>query len=33
MLTNYKAVKKTNKTKFLMNEHLKTKLITYPGVV
>lgn len=32
-LTNNKAVKKTNKTKSLMNEQQKNKLITCLGVV
>lgn len=32
-LTNYKAVKKTYKTKFLMNEQQKNKLITCLGLV
>jgi hypothetical protein len=32
-LTNYKAIKKTYKTKFLMNEQQKNKLITCLGLV
>ncbi len=31
--SNYKAFKKANKTKILMNEQQKTKPITYPAVV